>query len=225
MDRRSSLIKESYIEFVSFYGCNLKNLFISHEPKSHSLVVLFPGRGYTCDMPLLYYAGMSTLFKGCDVLNLEYGFYKADKNYVSEDFNKVVNEIATIINMCTLNSYSNIYFISKSLGTLFAGELSVRMSNYNIKNLFLTPLEETIPYMISTKCIGVTGSQDKAFPSSSIGFVKNNSNTEIIIIDDVGHSLETEKSTTTNLEILQHIVKLYEDFVCTFPKADTEVYA
>lgn len=207
------MIKESYIEIASFYGCNLKNLFLTHEPKSHSLVVLFPGMGYTCDMPLLYYANMATLFKGCDVLSLEYGFYIADKKFESKDFDKVVNEIATIINKCTLNSYSNVYFISKSLGTLFAGDLSVQMSDRNIINLFLTPLEKTIPYMVITNCIAVTGSEDKAFSNSSIDFVRNKSNLEVVIIDDADHNLETEISTAINLEILQHIVKLCEDFV------------
>jgi hypothetical protein len=67
--------------------------------------------------------------------------------------------------------------------------------------------------MISTNCIAVTGSIDKAFPNSSIDIIRNKSNTEIVIIDDANHNLETVISTAKNLEILQQIVKLCEDFV------------
>ena len=210
------MITISYVEFKSFYGVTTKNLFFTHNTKSHSLVVLFPGRGYTCDKPLLYYANMAALNKGCDVLNLEYGFHRANTKFqYAEDSTKIIDECEAIISKCELNTYSNVYFISKSLGTLFAGELSVRMGEYNIKNLFLTPLVDTIPYMVNTNCIAVTGSKDDSFPDSSVDFVRNKSNNEIIIINNADHSLETEIGTGTavNLEILQQIVKLCEDFV------------
>ncbi len=207
------MIKETYIEQESFYGCLTKSLLLTHDPKSNSLVVLFPGNKYPVDMPILYYANMATLLKGCDVLGLEYGFYRANKAFAFEDFDKVVNEITKIINMVTLKSYSRVYFISKSLGTLFAGEISNQMVAYDIKNLFLTPIEKTVPYMINTNCISVTGSNDKAFPISCLDFVINKTKSEIIVIDDANHSLETDTSTSVNLEILKRIVKICEDFV------------
>ena len=77
------------------------------------------------------------------------------------------------INMVALKSYCKVYFISKSLGTLFAGEISNQMGDCDIKNLFLTPIEKTVPYMINTNCISVTGSNDKAFPISCLDFVRN----------------------------------------------------
>lgn len=210
------MINEVYIEMTSIYGCKLEHLLLTHEQKSNSLVVLFPGKGYTCDRPLLHYANMVSLFKGCDVLSLEYGFYVADIKFVPGDFDKVVEELSSIINKCTLNSYSNIYFISKSIGTLFAGELSLQMSEYNIKNLFLTPLKETIPYIKSTNCLSVTGSRDNFFPSSSIDYVRNNVESELVIIEDADHNLETEISVEKNLEILQQIVNVYEKFLIVY---------
>ncbi len=207
------MIKESYIEYESFYGCNTKSLFLTHDPKSKSLVVLFPGNKYHVDKSLLYYANMATLLKGCDVLGLEYGFYKANKTFDFEDFDKVVDEIMNIINECTLSSYSRIYFISKSLGTLFAGEISDQRRDLDIKNLFLTPIEKTVPYLSNKDCIAVTGSKDKSFPISCLDFVRNNTKSEIIIIDEANHNLETEISASVNLEILQQIVKICENFV------------
>lgn len=207
------MINKSFIEFESFYGCHVGNLLLTHDVKASSIVILFPGRGYTCDMPLLYYANMATLHKGCDVLSLEYGFQKSGKKFVLEDFDKEVDEIISIIMKCSLDSYSDIYFISKSLGTLFAGEVSGRLKHYNIKNLFLTPLVKTVPYMLDRKCIAVTGSIDEAFPDSSIDYVRKNSDSEVVIIEAADHALETESNIHRNLEILQQVIKLCEDFV------------
>ncbi len=207
------MIKQSFVEFESFYECQVRNSFLVHDMKSASIAVVFPGRGYTCEMPLLYYASMAALSKGCDVLSLEYGFYKSNKKFAYDDFDKAAKEIAFIINKCNLDSYTNIYFISKSLGTLFAGEVSAQLSSYTIKNLFLTPIEKTIPYMIRRNCIAVTGSIDKAFPASCIDYVRSNSKSEIVIIDEADHSLEAEFNIHRNMEILQQVIKLCEDFV------------
>ncbi len=207
------MIKKSYIEIESFYGSKVDNLFLTHEEKASSLVVLFPGRRYTCDMPLLHYSRMATLLSGCDVLSLRYGYLEANKDFEADDFDALVKEICDVICKCNLDTYKKLYFISKSLGTLFAGEVTMQMSGRNIKNLYLTPLDKTIPYLMNTNCIAVTGSADKAFPDASRNSLLSKSDHKIVIIDGADHRLETDISTAKNLEILQQIVSICEQFV------------
>ncbi|MDF2558379.1 MAG: hypothetical protein K0R71_2207 [Bacillales bacterium] len=207
------MINESYIEFESVFDCSLKNLLLTHEQKPSSLVIFFPGSYYTCDHPILNYARMAVLFKGCDTLSLEYGFQRANKNFDFEDFEKTLLESCSIIEKCDLHSYSNIYFISKSIGTVFAGKVTELLSNLKIKNLFLTPTERTIPYILKFDCLAVTGSMDKAISVSSIDLLKCKCNEKLIVIPDADHGLETEISMKRNIEILEQVIKITENLV------------
>lgn len=51
-----------------------------------------------------------------------------------------MKEAKEAVEICLSNGYKNIYFISKSLGTVIAGEISKYIGYDKINNLFLTPI-------------------------------------------------------------------------------------
>jgi len=52
----------------SYWGTELRQKLITVHERNHSLVVLFPGRNYPCELPVLYYAGNSAIQYQYDLL-------------------------------------------------------------------------------------------------------------------------------------------------------------
>ena len=85
--------------------------------------VLFPGIGYHCDKPLLYYAGKLARAAGYEVLSVPYtGFPKNIRN----DREKIREAIALAVEQTEQNlmgqkwqEQADILFISKSIGTAY----------------------------------------------------------------------------------------------------------
>ena len=50
------------------------NEFLRQKGESRHLAVFLPGMGYTCDMPLFYYAENLLQDAGADVLRVEYAY-------------------------------------------------------------------------------------------------------------------------------------------------------
>lgn len=209
------MINKSTVQVKSNFGHEINNLFLTQTPKSNSIVILFPGGEGNCDKPLLHYARKATLLSGCDVLSLEYGFYRANKDYNEEFFKQTVEEVKEAINKCSCSSYENIYFISKSVGTIIAGEISKVIGYDKVSNLFLTPTINTIPYIENSKCTVVVGTKDKFFPKEYIEKVSNLSSVNLKTINNATHSLEIGDNYIKSLEILGAVAKLCESFVCS----------
>lgn len=208
------MINKSIIQVKSSFGHDIHSLFLSQSPKTKSIVVLFPGGNGSSDKPLIHYAKKATLLSGCDVLSLEYGYYRANKSYKSEFFEQTVKEVNETIQICLANSYENIYFISKSLGTSIAGEISKLIGYDKVNNLFLTPTINTIPHIINSKCTVIVGTNDNHFPKEHIDKINIYPSVNLQIIDNATHSLEIEDSYIESLEILGSVTKLCASFVC-----------
>ena len=118
------------------------------------------------------------------------------------------------VHLCLSNSYKNIYFISKSLGTTIADEISKSLGYDKVNNFFLTPIVNTIEYIASTKCTVIVGSKDKQFSKEHIEKINLFPWVDLQVIDNTSHSLEVEGSCKCSLEILSRVTNLYENFVC-----------
>jgi hypothetical protein len=206
------LINKSVIKVQSSWGYEISNFHLNHSPKSNSLVVLFPGADYSCDKPLLHYARKATLLQGCDVLSLEYGCFRSNNTLSSNFQDLLVNESFEAIKLAQYDSYDKVYFISKSLGTVVAGEISELIGYEKINNLFLTPTRDAIRYMLKSRCSIVVGTKDKFFNKDDIDCVST-SLVNLHIIENAVHSLEIDDDYIKSLEILNKVTNICADFV------------
>ncbi|HWR24425.1 MAG TPA: hypothetical protein VN366_13185 [Feifaniaceae bacterium] len=200
------------LERESIFGCRVSHAFYQHERQPDALTVLFPGRGYTAGMPLLYYAGMAAYEKGLDALGLEYGFFKAGKPFAAEDVGPFVEELVSTLRAAGALHYRTLYFVSKSLGTVLAGAVKSALGHPDVRQLFLTPVEPTLPYMLGTKATAVMGTADDSFPQHCIGAVRADAGCELIFIDDADHALETPQGILHNLSIMERMAGVYGAF-------------
>lgn len=210
------LIKESFLKFQSYLGITVNNLFLTNSEKSKRLVVLFPGKSYKCDAPLFHYARKATIALRYDVLSLEYGFQTAGTDFQREDFPYLLRDTLKIIDQCLKNDYLDIFFISKSLGTKVAGELSKNLDFHLIKHIFFTPLPAVIPHILSSQSIVFVGTEDPYFKKIHIEKINRCRTLDLRIIKGANHSLEVEGDYQTSLAILRDVIDASVDFVSDF---------
>ncbi|AAK78013.1 hypothetical protein BJV85_000135 [Clostridium acetobutylicum] len=179
---------------------------------SSALTVIFPGINYGHEKPLLYYARKAAAQNNIDILCINY------KNKISwEDIGKqsiedVAIEIKGIIKNVIEKKYDNIYFLGKSVGTEIAGCTSSKLNIDNIKFLYLTPIEETLKYIVDRKCIVVSGTKDEFFKSECINKIRENKNVKLMLFEGANHSLEIKDDIIRSLRILDNVAQLYLDF-------------
>ena len=173
-----------------------------------NLVVLFPGIGYTCDRPLLYYARKVAEEAGYDkVISIPYS--RVNKKGLRKDPEKMMNVFRTLYRDSTKRledvdwcDYDKILFISKSIGTVISCAIEndiVKEWNNNpdkeyalppIKQILFTPLEETFVYY-PQNAMGFIGTDD---PWCSYEEVIRLANKQFIALNrypGANHSLET----------------------------------
>lgn len=132
-----------------------------------------PGIGYTLDRPLLDYSKKLALELGYDVLSLEYGFQIARKNLlVEKELKHLIDESICIFKSALKGNYTKIVFISKSIGTIVHTLLCDEISGYEVKHIYLTPIDNTLKVGIKEKSLVITGTDDSLINKESIEEIK-----------------------------------------------------
>ena len=180
---------------------------------SKNLVVLFPGVRYSVDCPLLYYADLCYSLRGYEVKAIN--SYEVDVADGLSDLNTYAalaeKNVMKQLQHVEWNSYENIVFASKSIGTVIALWLEDKLQLERVRHILLTPLNQTIPFMKRERryqCI-VTGTDDHFVDWKELVELCQTRNYPLTVIEGVGHRLETEDDFMENLNILNQIVKLY----------------
>jgi hypothetical protein len=198
-----SFMEVNKIILPSYWGRDMSHKHIKND--NTSIAVLFPGQNYSCELPLLYYTGKSAYDAGHDLLILEYGYQSARQAFEEANVDKVIHECCHAINQ-VIDSYKDVVFISKSLGTCIAGKTAELFTERTIKHLFLTPIGSTIPIIEKYGGFVVCGTKDNLFHEDDIERIEAFSNTKVLRMKDANHALEVN-DLRQSLEILKTLVE------------------
>lgn len=181
--------------------------------------VFFPGIGYHCDKPLLYYsrkladeAGYKT------ILTLDYsllgsnitGNIRGDKEKMQQAFYFLYEQAAKQLSSVSWSDYGEILFISKSIGTVIASAYA-QNEHISCRQILYTPLRETYDFH-PQNAIAFLGTSD---PWSNIEKVTDISRAQkipLFLYPDANHSLET-KDTLRNIETLRNVMEETKRFL------------
>lgn len=175
------------------------------------IAILFPGIGYTCDRPLLYYAG-----KICS----QYQYERTPVSYtnlpksIPEAFSEAYAQAEAYLENIRWNEYDDILFISKSIGTAVA---TAYAKNHGIRcrNIYYTPLAQTFEFSPQAGIV-FHGTSD---PWADTAVIRTNCEERRLplhIIDNANHSLELSagsRAALQNIEILENVMKLSEQYI------------
>lgn len=174
------------------------------------VVVIFPGANYSADCPLLYYAGFKFELRGYEKIDINYNeFLKQDKSF-EECLRDINNSVISQLQNFNLPKYDDIVFVSKSLGTVVAGWVEEELC-IKVRHIFLTPIEETLPYIKYGKNIAavIAGTADKQLNANILKEHCKKENIYLKQIQGAGHRLEFWGDIDKNIEILREVVAIY----------------
>lgn len=196
----------------SYWGVNLRTNIIRQ--KSNTLAVIMPGIGYTLDRPLMDYSKKLALELGYDVLSIEYGFQIVRKDLnVEEDIQYVINESMDIFKAALNKNYKQIVFISKSIGTIIHTSLCNEASNYEVKNIYLTPINETMKVGIKENSLVVSGTNDPLISKETIEEIRKIKGVNIVEVKHGDHSLNIQDNVLNSIQILYKVIEAEKEYL------------
>ena len=174
------------------------------------LAVLFPGRNYSTDSPLFYYAVRVLEEKGYDILKVNYGDLPSES---AEDAMSAVKEQALgAVKEAVGRCYSEYLFLSKSIGTIVAGYVEELLA-IPVRHVFLTPLPGTLRYMKPGRCLVIAGGRDYVLKKDRLKDYCTSNQIALWQADNGGHSLNVKGNPVESVRILGDVVRLLEEFV------------
>lgn len=179
------------------------------------LAVFFPGIGYHCDKPLLYYSRKLTQECGYDeILLLDYtydgGNIRGDEEKMQQAFECLYAQAEKKLKDIDFSLYSDILFVSKSVGTIIASAFA-EAYGINCAQIMYTPLEQTYRFR-HENAVAFIGDKDPWSDIRKVQRLSETQNVPISVYEGCNHSLETE-NCMKNLEILQVVMAKTRDYM------------
>lgn len=179
------------------------------------LAVLFPGIGYTCDRPLIYYTGKLALSYGYETVKVEYGGFesgiKGNREKMQNAFYNALSQAEEILKDVSWHEYGDIIFIGKSVGTIVS---AAYMKKHNIigRNIVYTPLEDTFLFA-DGRGIVFHGTNDPWTQNTdAIKECCKKIDQRLYIVEGANHSLETG-DLLKDIDIIKDALISVEEFI------------
>ena len=177
--------------------------------------VLFPGIGYHCDKPLLYYAGRLARQNGSEeIVRVSYtyngGNIRGNARAMKDAFDTLYAQAAEQLDKVPWERYEDILFISKSIGTGVAAAYAAR-HQLNVRHILYTPLKETYAFC-PERGIAFIGTDDPWSDTALVGSLSREAGIPITIIRGGNHSLETG-DVSRDLEVLRQVMEETKSFM------------
>lgn len=171
------------------------------------LAVFFPGIGYHCDKPLLYYSRKLAAGFGYEIREVPYGGFaagiKGNAEKMKEAFCSALAQAEELLGDVDWNAWERLLFVSKSVGTAVAAAFAGR-HGLRTDNLFFTPVEETFPF-VEQEGIAFHGTADPWADTDAVRRACGEKGIPLFVTEGADHSLETGK-VAEDLKILREVM-------------------
>lgn len=185
--------------------------------------ILFPGGGYTFQMPLLYYTTATLISAGYDVLQVHFDYDSAFLSLPEEEQMRLLGEdvVAAYDAFVANKRYWNLALAGKSLGGFAMGKIiDARGLPQGARLIWLTPML-TDPYVselvqrlpAGSKSAFFTGTADSRYYDA--GLAKRLSGTKdhrVTTIENADHSLELHGDVQGSMDVLKRVMGEIADF-------------
>ena len=180
------------------------------------LAVIFPGIGYTCDKPLLFYAEKLAIKSGYEIKRIAYSLpgdrkIRGDKKKIEEAFRFLYTCTEDSLSDTDFSQYNEILFISKSIGTAIACAYADKYKENTVRHVLYTPLEATFGFR-PQNAISFLGTKDPwSVPEDVIRLAKE-AGVPMHVYENANHSLETG-DVLKDIDILKDVMEKTERFI------------
>ncbi len=157
------------------------------------IACLFPGIGYTCDKPLLYYSWKTLRGLGWEVVPVEYSGFPAGVKGNAEKMRQcaqmALEQAEEILQAIDWGEYEEILFIGKSIGTVVCAAYAKR-HGLHCRQVLFTPVEATFGF-VSRDAIVFHGTADPWADTKVIEKACGKLELPLFETEGANHSLET----------------------------------
>ena len=146
------------------------------------LAVIFPGIGYHCDKPLLYYSRkLAKEQEYKEIISLEYSYtgknIRGNEKKMQEVFDVLYQQAEKLLETIDFSKYDDILFISKSVGTVISSAYA-KKHKIQCKQILYTPLEQTYKFE-HPDAIAFLGTSDLWSNTANVKILSNEQNVPI----------------------------------------------
>lgn len=179
------------------------------------LTVCFPGIGYHCDKPLLYYSRKLAAATGYDhTLLLNYTCQKdglrGNPAALHAAFEELYAQADAQLADVDWQQYDDVLFLSKSIGTAIAAAYAQR-HGLACRHVLYTPLALTFTFA-PQNAIAFLGTADPWSDIPALTAQIRAASTPLYLYENANHSLETP-DVLQNLDILKDAMQKTSDFI------------
>jgi hypothetical protein len=206
------MFKMAELHIEGYRGEPVPNLFLRQELETSHVAVMLPGFGYTCDMPLFYYATNLLLDAGADVMHAEYAYSRrADFRDLPLDRQKewlFADAEASYRVALAQRAYKKVTLVGKSIGTRAMGHVLTRLPLPDQVNaIWLTPLlndSELREQMIRFErpSLVVIGSADSHFDHAFLDELREASGYEAAVVEGADHGLDIPSDVPASVQAM-----------------------
>ena len=190
------------------------------------IAVLFPGIGYTCDKPLLYYSAKLAAEKGFEVVRVPYGNFpsnvKGNAEKMYQSFVSAREQSEEILKDVDWSSYDEIVFFSKSVGTVVALSYAAE-HGIDARQVLYTPLKETFKFPVEagaadasdagkSRAIAFHGTGDPWARTEDIIKICEEKGVPLYLTKDANHSLECGKAIK-DIKTIRKVMRTVKEFL------------
>jgi hypothetical protein len=197
--------------------------FFRQEEETDHIAVLFPGFGYSGQMPLLYYPRQLLLTTGADVFVVGYNYSK-DQHFLSASYEERdlwlrEDTIACYKAAMAQRNYERVTLVGKSIGTRAIGHLfSSDEQLPSLACVWLTPIlrNDLLCAQIKQRphqALFVAGTADPQYDPGKLAEVQQATAGQTLVIEGADHSLEIMGDIVGSIRVLERMVGEIKEFL------------
>ena len=178
------------------------------------IACLFPGIGYTCDKPLLYYSGKLLKGMGWETVPVPYSGFpdkvKGDSEKMKLSAEMALEQSEEILKGIEWDRYGEILFVGKSVGTAVCCAYAVR-NGIRCRKVLFTPVEATFQNVCGDAVV-FHGTADPWADTKVIRECCRNQGIPLYETEGANHSLETG-DVEKDIKEIRKVMIIVRDFV------------
>lgn len=179
------------------------------------IAVYFPGIGYHCDKPLLYYCKNIACELGYEnYRNVNYtykaGNIRGNTQKMMEAYETLFSQTEAQLADIAWFKYDDVLFASKSIGTIIATSYAKKYELKCTKHILYTPLAQTFLFA-PDHAISFIGTADPWINTDEIIMLSKTNHIPLTVYEGCDHSLECD-NTLKNLETIKDVMQKTMDF-------------
>ena len=190
------------------------------------IACLFPGIGYTCDKPLLYYSWKLLKSEGWEILPLQYSGFpsgvKGNEQKMRQAAEMALEQAEKQLQDRNWSEYKEILFIGKSVGTVVCTAYA-KQHRLNCCQILFTPVEATFQFVeqaeqaektdqTNQSIIAFHGTADPWADTKEIKKACEKRNIPLYLTENANHSLETG-DVDKDLKEMRKVMETVRNFV------------